>query len=92
MSLELIFDGRAATDLRDLPRQVQEAVWRRLQDLKQNPQGLHTSALKGNLRGLRRLRIGDYRVAYCVDDEAVRVLAVGHRSRFYEITKRRLGP
>jgi addiction module RelE/StbE family toxin len=89
MSRKLVFDARATEDLLGLPRHAQQAVWRRLQDLKQNPQGPGTRALAGNLKGLRRLRIGDYRAAYCVDDEAVRVLVVGHRNRFYEIATRR---
>ena len=43
------------------------------------------------LRHLRKLRVGDYRVAYRVDDEAqrVRVVWAGHRSRIYEELERK---
>lgn len=34
------------------------------------------SALKGGLRGLRRIRVGRYRVVYEVQDEALVVLVV----------------
>ena len=44
-------------------------------------QPLTGSALKGGLRGLRRLRVGDYRIVYeLLDDElVVLVVRVAHR-------------
>lgn len=41
--------------------------------------------MKGDLRGLRRMRIGDYRVVYEVLDDALVVLVVrvGHRREAY---------
>ena len=43
------------------------------------------SALKGDLRGLRRLRVGDYRIVYEVRDEelVVLVVRVAHRPDAY---------
>jgi len=43
------------------------------------------AALKGDLRGLRRLRVGDYRVVYEVRDEelVVLVVRVAHRRDTY---------
>ena len=54
--------------------------------LAENP-GLGT-ALKGDLRGLRRLRVGNYRVLYEVrDDElVVLVVRVAHRRDAYRST------
>ena len=46
------------------------------------------AALKGDLRGLRRLRVGDYRVVYEVRDGELIVLAVrvAHREEAYRRT------
>ena len=43
------------------------------------------SALKGQLRGLRRVRVGDYRVVYEIQDEQLIVLVIGvaHRRDVY---------
>ena len=43
------------------------------------------AALKGDLRGLKRLRVGDYRVVYEVRDEelVVLVVRVAHRRDAY---------
>ena len=48
------------------------------------------AALKGDLRGLRRLRVGDYRVMYEVRDEelVVLVVRVAHRRDAYRRTPR----
>ena len=44
--------------------------------------------LKGDFRGLRRLRVGDYRVVYEIQDDQVAVLAVrvAHRRDTYRRT------
>jgi mRNA interferase RelE/StbE len=42
-------------------------------------------ALRGEFKGLYRLRIGEYRVIYAkTDRDAVVVLRIGHRSNVYE--------
>jgi addiction module RelE/StbE family toxin len=40
--------------------------------------------LKGEFKGLYKLRIGEYRVIYAkTDKEAILVLRIGHRSKVY---------
>ncbi|MFB2919019.1 type II toxin-antitoxin system RelE family toxin [Aerosakkonema funiforme] len=62
-------------------------IARCLQQLEQNPRShSNIKALKGDLAGLYRYRIGDYRVIYSIEDEVVRVfvVAIAHRSEAYE--------
>lgn len=40
-------------------------------------------ALQGDLAGAFRLRIGDYRVLFTLEDHAIRIFGVRHRSRAY---------
>lgn len=42
--------------------------------------------LKGNYLGYYRYRVGDYRVVYSVDDEAmlISIIVIAHRSKVYE--------
>ena len=54
--------------------------WRPGRGAHHRSTGLRTiptwGALKGDLRGLRRLRVGEYRVVYEVPDEVLEILAV----------------
>ena len=43
--------------------------------------------LKGEFSGLRKMRVGDYRIVFTVDDENVFVLRIGHRKEVYKKTK-----
>jgi mRNA interferase RelE/StbE len=40
--------------------------------------------LKGQFAGLRKYRIGDYRVIYVILDEDVMILRIGHRREVYK--------
>jgi len=39
--------------------------------------------LSGQFKGLRKYRIGDYRVIYSIEKDRVLVLRIGHRSTVY---------
>ena len=45
--------------------------------------------LKGNLKGYRKLRVGDYRIVYKVYDTEIRVLGIRHRKDIYAILENR---
>jgi mRNA interferase RelE/StbE len=40
--------------------------------------------LKGKFTGLRKYRVGDYRVIYAILDDEVLVLRIGHRKDVYK--------
>ncbi len=40
--------------------------------------------LKGKFAGLRKYRIGDYRIIYALKGEDIIILRIGHRSDVYE--------
>ena len=73
----------AARELARLPRHARERIVLTIDRLGDNP--LAGSPLKGDLRGLRRVRVGDYRVVYEVLDGelVVLVVLVAHRREAY---------
>ena len=85
MSYTVTYRPSAARDLEKLPTSLQDRLLARIEALADAPRGPGTKPLKGPLRGLTRLRVGDYRVAYVIDDRAqtVDVLRIGHREAFY---------
>ena len=76
----------AARELAAIPRPARTRIVEAIDNLREQP--LAGSALKGTLRGLRRIRMGDYRVIYeLLDAElVVLVIRVAHRSEAYRRT------
>ena len=81
---------QAEKDLAALRGRARERIASAIERLTEDPKPLSSRALKGDLRGLRRLRIGPYRASYTVDTEArvVTVWRIGHRSGFYDRVRR----
>ncbi len=80
---EILWERRAVKELRALPRRARERVVAAVEGLRADP--LAGSVLSGEWRGLRRLRVGSYRVIYGFDGERilVTVLRVAHRRSVY---------
>ena len=75
----------ARKELDALPDHVLSRVIRKIQSLSDNPRPAGCKKLKG-YKDLWRIRIGDWRVVYIIDD-AVRVVSVtrvAHRREVYE--------
>lgn len=83
MSYSVRIKDSAAKELARLPRDARERLIDAIDRLGEEP--LAGSALKGGMRGLRRLRVGDYRIVYeLLDDElVVLVVRVAHRREAY---------
>ena len=76
---------RARTNLSRLDTAIGRQVRDKLDELASNAELVRHQALTGQLRGLFRLRVGDYRVLYTMDRENRRIIvrAVRHRSEVY---------
>jgi mRNA interferase RelE/StbE len=76
---------RAAKALRKLDRTAQARLLAALALLQGDPRPSSAKALTGH-PGYLRIRVGDYRVVYTVEDARllVLVLAAGHRSSIYD--------
>ena len=85
MTYRLSFKGSAEKEFGHLPAEVLQRVAAAVDALKANPRPVGVESLAGPLRGLLRIRVGDYRVVYQVNDEArlITVTRIGHRSKVY---------
>ena len=83
MAYTVIVNRAAEKELDRLPQKVHQRIMRRLIELESNPRPHGVQKLHGH--DGYRVRIGDYRVLYLINDEAqvVEVLAVGHRREVY---------
>ncbi len=76
---------RAQRETHKLDRQVLNRVARAFDGLADNPRPVGCLKVKTS-EGLWRIRVGDWRIGYEIDDAAreVTIVTVGHRSEFYE--------
>ena len=83
MSFSIRIKASAAKDLERVSKSDRLRIVDAIDRLAGHP--LVGSALKGDLRGLRRLRVGDYRVIYEVrnNDLVVLVVRIAHRRDVY---------
>ena len=82
-SISIRWERRAVKEMRALPRDGQRRVYEAVGSLREEP--LRGSALSGEWRGLRRLRVGPYRVIYGFDGREllISVVRVAHRREAY---------
>ncbi|MFJ4277775.1 type II toxin-antitoxin system RelE/ParE family toxin [Streptomyces massasporeus] len=68
-----------------MPRDMALRILAKLAELESDPTGFNTTALVSQ-PDRRRLRVGDYRVIYTIDNGelVVWVVHVGHRSSVYD--------
>lgn len=80
-----VFQPEARAELRKIPRDMALRILVKLTELETDPFGYNTTALVSQ-PDRRRLRVGDYRVIYTVDNGelVVWVVRVGHRSTVYD--------
>ena len=91
MTYAIDFTPAAERDVEDLPADMRPAVGRSIAALAGDPRPPGSGRLTGTLKGSRRLRVGDYRVGYQIDEQtrAVTIWQVKHRSKFYDKARRR---
>lgn len=83
MAFEITYKKSVAKDLSSLGK----AEAKRILDKIDRDLGTRADsypALKGQFSGLRKLRVGDYRVIFALLGLQVLVLRIGHRREIYE--------
>jgi len=73
---------KAIQDLERLEKVVSSRIYKKVGELKENFNSQDVKRLKNS--DLFRLRVGDYRVLFEIEKEAILVLKVGHRKNIYK--------
>lgn len=82
MTFKIVYKSSVARDLEKIDQSEARRILDEIEkELSQSPDSL--PVLKGAFVGLRRFRIGDYRVVYAIMDEEVVILRIGHRKDIY---------
>ncbi len=85
MPYEIEFTRAADKALSALPNKIKDRIDAALDGLEQDPWPAGHKKLKGSKETFFRIRVGDYRVVYLVEDERLVVVLVriGHRKEVY---------
>lgn len=75
----------AADQSEELDNPIHARVLKLLIRLQGWPNISGARALSGDLAGRYRIRTGDYRLQFYIDDNAIVVEKIGHRDKFYEV-------
>ena len=82
MAFKILYKKSVFRDLKKLDKPVARRIMQQIEkELVKDPE-LNPS-LKGEFAGLRKFRVGDYRVVYTIIDDEVIILRVGHRKSVY---------
>jgi mRNA interferase RelE/StbE len=81
---QIVVESHAVKGLRKLPKEAVQKIIEELKSLPEDPRRSGSRKIVGT-DSWYRIRVGDYRIVYEIDDERKRVLvqAIGHRKDVY---------
>ncbi|MBD3424638.1 MAG: type II toxin-antitoxin system mRNA interferase toxin, RelE/StbE family [Candidatus Latescibacteria bacterium] len=83
MAYRIVYKRSVAKDLKKLDKKEASRILNKIE--KELPKKATSyPVLKGKFAGLRKYRIGDYRVIYAIVESDVRILRIGDRRDVYK--------
>jgi len=82
-SYRIVFKKSVAKDLRPIPKQDVQRILKRIDGLADDPRPARSEKLSGDEK--YRIRQGNYRILYMIEDNiiTVTIVKVGHRRNVY---------
>ena len=82
----IVYKKSVQKDLRGISKDMQYIIRRAIEDKLMADPLRFGRPLRRNLKGLMKLRVGDYRVIYSIQRETVTVyvIKIGHRKEVYD--------
>lgn len=82
--MKILFVKSAEKELLRLNKSLAQRIFKKINLLENNPHGQSSQKLEGG-KGYR-IRIGDYRVVYTIDNEnqIILIIKIGHRKEIYK--------
>ncbi|AFZ43482.1 addiction module toxin, RelE/StbE family [Halothece sp. PCC 7418] len=87
MGYTVKYDAQAVAELKKLPSKLGKRIVNKINWLAENFEKVNLFPLSGDLSRFYKLRVGDYRVIYSLDQnsETIIIEKVGHRREIYNI-------
>jgi mRNA interferase RelE/StbE len=82
LTYNLLFKQSAKKDLEKLPKHIAQRILKKIQEtLLKSPYSF--PLLKGRFEGLRKLKVGKYRVVYQLSNQDIFIVYIDHRKDVY---------
>ena len=82
MPFKIVWDEKAYDSLNKLELPISRRIFKKVEELSENPFSKDIKKLKGH--NDFRLRVGDYRIIFSIEQNTIQILKVGHRKNVYE--------
>lgn len=85
MKYAVLFTKSAIKDLLEIPNADVARILEKIDHLTDNPRPTGSKKLKGSMDLFWRIRVGNYRVIYTIEDiiKVVDIIAIGNRKDIY---------
>jgi mRNA interferase RelE/StbE len=74
----------ALEDLRKLDTPIAKRILKKITWFSDHFENITPEVLSGEFSGMYKLRIGNWRVVYTIENDAILILALGHRGEIYK--------
>ena len=83
---KVIIKREALKELKHFPDRSVKAITKSIERLSGDPRPAGCKKLKGSSENLWRIRVGDYRIVYLIDDviRIINIRSIGNRKDVYE--------
>jgi mRNA interferase RelE/StbE len=82
LAFKIFYKNSVSRDLKKLEKKEAQRILDQIEPpLSRHPETF--PELKGKFSGLRKMRLGDYRVIFAILEDEVLVLRIGHRKEVY---------
>jgi mRNA interferase RelE/StbE len=82
----IVFSKTAVKDLKDLPNDQLKKIYEKIKSLENDARPTGCKKLAGTKEDLWRVRVGDYRIIYAIDDviRIIDIRRIGRRRDVYD--------
>ncbi len=84
------YHSKVVDDLSRISTPIKKDIRKAIEEKLTTAPEFFGKPLQFSLKGLRSMRVGDYRVIFQLSKDTVRVILIAHRSLVYKDTKKRM--
>ena len=84
MNYIILYHQEIPKDLSPIPSNIQSRIKKAIEYRLLKYPFKYGEHLKRNLKGYRKMRVGDYRIIYRIQGKEIFILKIGHRKKVYK--------